>query len=68
MGAMFDSIGLSFQQQCWRLIFAEPIIMVVESEEFGLSSLDNFLTSLDNAGSTVYKFSSLVDGRVLSGL
>ena len=43
-------------------------ILNVVPEKFGSFLLDNFLTSLGNTGSTVYKNISLVHGRVLSGL
>ena len=50
------------------LDFAQPILISNELQDIRDFSLDNFLTSLDNTGSTVYKLISLVDGRVLSGL
>jgi hypothetical protein len=47
------------------LDFAEAMLIFVEWLKFGSFFLDNFLTLLDNTGSTVYKLISLVDGRVL---
>jgi hypothetical protein len=51
-----------------HLILLERWLYSISSRKFGSFFLDNFLTSLDNTGSTVYKTISLVYGRILSGL
>ena len=65
---MFQAGPFALNSSVALLDFAGAMLILnIVPEGSVVFFLDNFLTSLDNTGSTVYKNISLVYGRVLSG-